>query len=169
MRFTWIKLAAGFRRFSKCFCLCCSWTFRAKPEPRIPWESVCGEWGLFKELTKGNDSKTFARGTVRTSVSKIWASDLKFGIVVNLLLAEQRKPHQSSWRLQQSCVHSMWWDTCPHNQSWSEWSEDKDMFHMIPHDSAACSRDPAFLKKLPAYFMYYVGCYKNKKNSQNSF
>lgn len=34
---TWMSPAAGCRRFSKCFCLCCSWTFRAKPEPRIPW------------------------------------------------------------------------------------------------------------------------------------
>lgn len=33
---TWMSPAAGWRRFSKCFCLCCSWTFRAKPEPRIP-------------------------------------------------------------------------------------------------------------------------------------
>ena len=22
----------------KCFCLCFCWTFRAKPEPRIPWK-----------------------------------------------------------------------------------------------------------------------------------
>lgn len=36
MGLTWIRPAAGLRRFSKCFCLCCSWTFRAKPEPRIP-------------------------------------------------------------------------------------------------------------------------------------
>lgn len=49
---TWIRLAAGFRRFSKCFCLCCSWTFRAKPEPRIPWESVCGRWRLLNQLIK---------------------------------------------------------------------------------------------------------------------
>lgn len=34
---TCMRLAAGFLLFSKCFCLCCSWTFRAKPEPRIPY------------------------------------------------------------------------------------------------------------------------------------
>ncbi len=37
---TWIRPAAGFLRFSKCFCRCCSWTFKANPEPRIP----CGVW-----------------------------------------------------------------------------------------------------------------------------
>lgn len=35
-RLTWMSPAAGCLRFSKCFCLCCSWTFRAKPDPRIP-------------------------------------------------------------------------------------------------------------------------------------
>ena len=35
---TWISPAAGLRRFSKCFCRCCSWTFKAKPEPKIPFE-----------------------------------------------------------------------------------------------------------------------------------
>lgn len=35
-RYTWIRPAAGLRLFSKCFCLCCSWTLRAKPEPRMP-------------------------------------------------------------------------------------------------------------------------------------
>lgn len=34
--YTWMRPAAGLRLFSKCFCLCCSWTFRAKPEPRMP-------------------------------------------------------------------------------------------------------------------------------------
>lgn len=34
--FTCMRLAAGVLLFSKCFCLCCSWTFRAKPEPRMP-------------------------------------------------------------------------------------------------------------------------------------
>lgn len=34
---TWIRLAAGVRLFSKCFCRCCSCTLRAKPEPRMPW------------------------------------------------------------------------------------------------------------------------------------
>lgn len=33
---TWMRLAAGFLLFSKCFCRCCSCTFRAKPDPRIP-------------------------------------------------------------------------------------------------------------------------------------
>lgn len=32
-----MRPAAGLRLFSKCFCLCCSWTFKAKPEPRMPW------------------------------------------------------------------------------------------------------------------------------------
>lgn len=35
---TWMRLAAGFLLFSKCFCRCCSWTFRAKPEPRMPYK-----------------------------------------------------------------------------------------------------------------------------------
>lgn len=35
-RLTWMRPAAGLRLFSKCFCRCCSWTLRAKPEPRIP-------------------------------------------------------------------------------------------------------------------------------------
>lgn len=34
---TWMRLAAGFLLFSKCFCRCCSCTFRAKPEPRMPY------------------------------------------------------------------------------------------------------------------------------------
>lgn len=33
---TWMRLAAGCLLFSKCFCRCCSCTFRAKPDPRIP-------------------------------------------------------------------------------------------------------------------------------------
>lgn len=33
---TWMRLAAGFLLFSKCFCRCCSCTLRAKPDPRIP-------------------------------------------------------------------------------------------------------------------------------------
>lgn len=37
---TCMRLAAGFLLFSKCFCLCCSWTFRAKPEPRIPYTHI---------------------------------------------------------------------------------------------------------------------------------
>lgn len=36
---TWIRPAAGFRLFSKCFCRCCSWTFRAKPDPKMPCKS----------------------------------------------------------------------------------------------------------------------------------
>ena len=35
---TWMsEAAAGICRL-KCFCLCFCWTFRAKPEPRIPWK-----------------------------------------------------------------------------------------------------------------------------------
>lgn len=37
MTLTWIRPAAGFRLFSKCFCRCCSCTFRANPEPKMPW------------------------------------------------------------------------------------------------------------------------------------
>lgn len=33
------EAAAGICRL-KCFCLCFCWTFRAKPEPRIPWEGT---------------------------------------------------------------------------------------------------------------------------------
>lgn len=37
---TWMsEAAAGICRL-KCFCLCFCWTFRAKPEPRIPWEGT---------------------------------------------------------------------------------------------------------------------------------
>lgn len=35
------EAAAGICRL-KCFCLCFCWTFRAKPEPRIPWEGTEG-------------------------------------------------------------------------------------------------------------------------------
>lgn len=42
---TWMRLAAGLRLFSKCFCLCCSWTLRAKPEPRMPYKG--SQW-IFK-------------------------------------------------------------------------------------------------------------------------
>lgn len=35
---TWMRLAAGFLLFSKCFCRCCSWTLRAKPEPKMPYK-----------------------------------------------------------------------------------------------------------------------------------
>jgi len=34
---TWMRLAAGFLLFSKCFCRCCSCTFSAKPDPRMPY------------------------------------------------------------------------------------------------------------------------------------
>lgn len=36
---TWMRLAAGFLLFSKCFCRCCSCTFRANPDPRMPWNT----------------------------------------------------------------------------------------------------------------------------------
>ena len=32
-----MSVAAGTRRRIMCFCRCCCWTFRAKPEPRMPW------------------------------------------------------------------------------------------------------------------------------------
>ena len=32
----WMRLAAGFLLFSKCFCRCCSCTLRANPEPSMP-------------------------------------------------------------------------------------------------------------------------------------
>lgn len=35
---TWMSEAAAGICLLKCFCLCFCWTFRAKPEPRIPWE-----------------------------------------------------------------------------------------------------------------------------------
>lgn len=36
---TWMRLAAGFLLFSKCFCRCCSCTFSANPDPRMPWNT----------------------------------------------------------------------------------------------------------------------------------
>lgn len=48
--FTWIRLAAGFLLFSKCFWRCCSCTFNANPEPRMPCNiilSMC-RWSLNK-------------------------------------------------------------------------------------------------------------------------
>lgn len=35
---TWMSSAAGFLLFSKCFWRCCSWTFSASPEPKMPWK-----------------------------------------------------------------------------------------------------------------------------------
>lgn len=35
---TWMSEAAAGICLLKCFCLCFCWTFRAKPEPRIPWK-----------------------------------------------------------------------------------------------------------------------------------
>lgn len=40
LTFTWMRLAAGFLLFSKCFWRCCSCTFSAKPEPRMPWNKI---------------------------------------------------------------------------------------------------------------------------------
>lgn len=40
LTFTWMRLAAGFLLFSKCFWRCCSCTFNAKPEPRMPWNKI---------------------------------------------------------------------------------------------------------------------------------
>lgn len=35
---TWMSSAAGFLLFSKCFWRCCSWTFSASPDPKMPWK-----------------------------------------------------------------------------------------------------------------------------------
>lgn len=47
---TWMSSAAGFLLFSKCFWRCCSWTFNASPEPRMPCKensSLCQlHWAL---------------------------------------------------------------------------------------------------------------------------
>ena len=37
--FTWIRAAAAGICLLKCFCLCFCWTFRANPDPKIPWKS----------------------------------------------------------------------------------------------------------------------------------
>lgn len=56
LAFTWMRLAAGFLLFSKCFWRCCSCTFNAKPEPRMPWNRI-QKWYL-KFFSKGLLSKT---------------------------------------------------------------------------------------------------------------
>lgn len=56
---TWMSSAAGFLLFSKCFWRCCSWTFRASPDPRMPWKQRVMQY--FRHLllrTKGiNDER----------------------------------------------------------------------------------------------------------------
>lgn len=56
--YTWMRPAAGLRLFSKCFCLCCSWTFRAKPEPRMPCTNSEQHRELMKWLLTFTDLQT---------------------------------------------------------------------------------------------------------------
>lgn len=64
---TCMRLAAGVLLFSKCFCRCCSCTFRAKPDPRMPLKKGQGTIRWFGIGGKRNvnglkiDSSTYSR------------------------------------------------------------------------------------------------------------
>lgn len=55
---TWMRLAAGFLLFSKCFCRCCSCTFRANPDPSMPCEA---EHTLRHKHTHGTLAQIYTR------------------------------------------------------------------------------------------------------------
>ena len=52
----WISWAAAGICRLKCFCRCFCWTFRANPDPRIPWNSECEKADVTK-WTYSRESK----------------------------------------------------------------------------------------------------------------
>lgn len=55
---TWMSSAAGFLLFSKCFWRCCSWTFSASPDPKMPWkDKVMQDFRHFLLRTEGINCK----------------------------------------------------------------------------------------------------------------
>lgn len=75
--YTWMRPAAGLRLFSKCFCLCCSWTLRAKPEPRMPCTD--SEW---------------SRETIKWSVTftDLYRPEVESATTANCLLQDHVEP-----------------------------------------------------------------------------
>lgn len=74
---TWIReAAAGICRL-KCFCLCFCCTFRAKPEPRIPWGT--------EEISRINQSINYIN-TISNIRFVVNSATMEFGAKVEILM-----------------------------------------------------------------------------------
>lgn len=104
---TWIRPAAGFRLFSKCFCRCCSCTFRAKPDPKMPCKAPGSDraWGPtrpthHRQTRRGPQPLPPAPGCPPSPQPRpTWrpgqGSPLSWGQGTHWLTGAQQCPHQS--------------------------------------------------------------------------